>query len=363
MLGAVREGVERVLRAAALSASRTARRGKIVVQTYRGYGSSKHLFLMGRVLRRPPEIEASGGGLWDNLRKLSRLMRAWGIEKARLSARFDDIDKTVETDRDGYFRIELDLPKPPPAGRHWHQVSLRLDHPVTIETLGDVFVPGDRAGFAVISDIDDTVMHTGVANKLMMMWRLFVQGADGRTAFPGMAPFLRALHQGPGGDNGNPMLYVSRAPWAIYGVLERFFHLHDIPVGPILFLREWGMTLQHPFPKRGKGHKIGLIRQMMTHYDDLPFILIGDSGQRDPEVYAEIVRNFPDRVLAIYIRDVSANPTRDRAIQQMATDLAKSGSSMMLAADTEAMAKHAAARGWIAEAALAEIRAEIQQPS
>ena len=347
------------MRAAVQSASRTARRGEIVVQTYRGYGSNKRLYLMGRVLRRPSDADSLGHGLLDNLRTLSRLMRAWGIENARLSARFGAVERTVETDRDGYFRVELDLPAPPPADRRWHQVGIHLERPAGIEAVGDVFVPGERAGFVVISDIDDTVMHTGVANKLMMMWRLFVQGADSRTAFPGMAAFLRALHQGRSGDDANPMLYVSRAPWAIYGVLERFFNLHHIPVGPILFLREWGLTLQHPFPKRGKGHKIGLIRQMIAHYDDLPFILIGDSGQRDPEIYAEIVRAFPDRVLAIYIRDVSANPKRDQAIQQMAADLAKAGSSLVLAADTEAMARHAAAEGWIGDDTLAGITAEI----
>lgn len=347
----------------AKAASRTARRGDVAVRTYRGYGSANRLFLMGRVLREPVSAAPNGQGLWNNLKILWRLMRAWGIDDARIEARFGDVETTLHTDKDGYFRLDLPLSTPPPAGQLWHQVAFRLAHPGTIEVEGDVFIPGDKAGFAVISDIDDTVMHTGVANKAMMMWRLFAQGAESRTAFPGMAAFLRALHQGRSGADANPMLYVSRAPWAIYGVLDRFFNLNEIPAGPILFLREWGMTLQHPLPRRGKNHKTDLIDQMIRHYDNLPFVLIGDSGQRDPEVYADIVERYPGRVRAVYIRDVSADPRRDRTITAMRADLENAGATLILAADTMAMAEHAAEQNLIAKTTLSAIQAEIAKAS
>ncbi|MEM8951919.1 MAG: phosphatase domain-containing protein [Pseudomonadota bacterium] len=356
MFSACRQGFERAVRLLAKSASRTARRGEIVVQTYRGYGSRQRLFLMGRVLRRPSPDISGGEGLWHNLKAVWRLMRAWGIDDARLSARFGDAEATISTDHDGYFRLDLDLLRPPPADKLWHQVTIRLDRPVDIEVEGNVFIPGQNCSFAVISDIDDTVMRTGVANKLLMMWRLFVQGAESRTAFPGMASFLRALHRGRKQRDDNPMLYVSRAPWAIYDVLDRFFNLHGIPEGPILFLREWGLTLQNPFPRRGKGHKIDFIRQMIAHYEGLPFILIGDSGQRDPEVYAEIAREFPDRILAVYIRDVSRDARRDQAIAGLAEGLGANAGSLVLAADTATMADHAADQGLIARSTLAEIK-------
>ncbi len=315
---------------------------------------------MGRVLRQPSKAASGGEGFWYNLQALWRLMRAWGIADARLSARFGDIETEIETDADGYFRLDLELNRPPPTDRLWHQVAVRLAEPAAIEVEGDVFIPCHNCSFVVISDIDDTVMHTGVANKLMMMWRLFVQGAESRTAFPGMASFLSALHQGRKQRDANPMLYVSRAPWAIYGVLDRFFNLHRIPEGPILFLRDWGLTLQHPLPKRGKGHKIGLIRQMITHYEDLPFILIGDSGQRDPEIYGEIIKSFPNRILAVYIRDVSNDPKRRSAISRMADDLEGGGPSFILASNTLTMAEHAVDQGLIAQEALADIAAAVE---
>jgi phosphatidate phosphatase APP1 len=343
------------------SASRTARRGRVTVQTYRGYGSTRRIFLMGRVFREASPELPPGTGFVRNLKSIWRLTRAWGIEDAVLAARFGGIKTSVRTDRDGYFRLVLDLQERPPTDRLWHEVIISLEEPAAIEVAANVFVPSSAPDFVVISDIDDTVMHTGVANKLLMMWRLFVQGAEGRTAIPGMAAFLQALHRGPHGKNANPMLYVSRAPWSIYGVLERFFHLHEIPAGPILFLREWGLTLQHPFPRRSKGHKRDLIRQIIEHYDDLPFILIGDSGQRDPEVYAEIVKSFPKRVLAVYIRDVSRDPMRDQAIGKLGAELEALGSPLLLADDVRIMAQHAVTQELIGAGALDKIAARLDQ--
>ena len=350
------------MRAVVGSASRTARRGKIVVQTYRGYGTTEHIVLIGRVLReaspeRPPAI-----GFWRSLRAIWRMMRAWGLAEVKLTARFNKIETTIKTDKDGYFHLRLDLTEPPSGDRLWHQVAIRLEEPTVIETVGDVFIPRPGSDFVVISDIDDTVMHTGVANKLFMMWRLFVQGAESRTAIPGMVALLRALHRGPKGDSANPMLYVSRAPWAIYGVLERFFQLHGIPEGPILFLREWGLTLQHPVPRRGKGHKHNHIRQAIEHFHDLPFILIGDSGQQDPEVYADIVKTYPNRIRAIYIRDVGNSKTRGPAISQIAAELAELGSPLVLAVDVRKMAASAAERGLIKASALDDIGHELDKP-
>ena len=151
------------------------------------------------------------------------------------------------------------------------------------------------------------------------------------------------------------MIYVSRAPWSIYEVLDEFFNLHDIPVGPILFLREWGLTLQSPLPRRAQDHKLELIRNILALYRELPFVLIGDSGQRDPEIYTQIVREHPGRVLAIYIRNVSRDPARHEAIEALALEAVEAGSSLLLAADSLAIAEHAAAHGLVAPGALADV--------
>src|SRR5918996_6329280 len=134
-------------------------------------------------------------------------------------------------------------------------------------------------------------MYKGVASKAKMLWRPFMQRPRSRVAFPGVAALLRALHVGTSGTEFNPMLYVSRRPWSLYEILDEFFNLHSIPVGPLLFLREWGVTLRNPLPRRPWGHKLEFIRNMLSLYEHLPFILIGDSGKHDPRSTHSSSRN------------------------------------------------------------------------
>ena len=333
----------------------------VELKGYRGYGSREEIFLIGRVFRQPRIGDNDGRHqFFGAMIALGQRLRRRGIADAVVEASFSGSQQQVRTDRDGYFRVHLRLSVPPPRDILWHTMGLELLAPISVRADAIVFIAPVGARCVVISDIDDTVMHTGVGNKALMLWRLFMQRAENRVAFPGVAMLLQAFHNGASGTEHNPMLYVSRAPWSIYEVLDGFFRQHDIPVGPVLFLREWGMTLQRPLPRRGKAHKLELIRRMLGLYHDLPFVLIGDSGQRDPEIYAQVVREQPGRVLAIYIRNVTSAAARHHAIAQLAAEVAEAGSSLILAHDSLAMAVHAADRGLITPAAMENVRAAVR---
>lgn len=334
-------------------------RGGIVLQPYRGYGSPERAFLIGRVFHQRSATPMQGA--WDIRRQLRDVMRRLVRRPAAdVLVRGETLGARAEarTDADGYFRLEWSFDDGAArSDRLWHPVALKLAGDVAIEAVGEIYVPPPRARFAVISDIDDTVMHTGVANKLGMMWRLFVSNAESRTAFPGVAAFYRALHAGASGDECNPMLYVSRAPWGIYEVLEEFFQRRNIPIGPVLFLREWGVSWRSPLPRRAEDHKRVLIEAIMAVYDALPVVLIGDSGQHDPEIYRRSVERYGARVLAVYIRDVSPHDARIRdEIAAMEAAIREAGSHLVLAADTVAMAEHAARLGLVAPEAVEVIR-------
>ena len=332
------------------------------VVPYRGYGSREEVFLIGSVFHQPtssPKDDNSTGRL---LVQIGRRLLRRGVSGVEIEMRFAGSTRRVETDAHGYFRVHMDLAEPPSPDRLWHTAEVELisgpkdQNPSEVETArADIFIPPENADFVVVSDIDDTVMYTGVANKVKMFWRLFAERADSRVAFPGVAAFYRALHAGPSGESLNPILYVSRGPWGIYDMLDEFFNQHDIPIGPILFLREWDVRLKSPLPKRAEGHKKDLVRKMLSLYAGMPFVLIGDSGQHDPEIYGDIVREHRGRVKAVYIRDVSGSSTRENEIAKLAEEVQKSGASLMLADDSYAMARHAAEHGYISESALSKV--------
>jgi phosphatidate phosphatase APP1 len=152
-----------------------------------------------------------------------------------------------------------------------------------------------------------------------------------------VAAFYRALHAGV-----NPMFYVSKSPWNLYLPLVELMQAEAIPLGPLL-LRDFGLHLA----RRKEEHKLTQIGRILATYDRLRFVLIGDSGERDPEVYSEIVRRHPGRVRAIYIRAIDPDATRTAAIEELAAQVRKSDCQLVLAPDTAYAAVHAAAEGLI----------------
>lgn len=332
------------------------RRG-VVLQPYRGYGSNSRIFVIGRAFwQRTDEQEEA------EFRAILRRIRRRPVRGALIRARFYGAEQTVRTDHDGYFRVEMGPGEAVAGDRVWHRLDLTMLVPEVVSSFAEVYIPPTAARVVVVSDIDDTVMHTGVANKAAMLWRLFVEDAESRTVLPGVSVLYRALHAGAGGDEGNPMLYVSRAPWGIYEILEEFFQRHEIPVGPILFLREWGVSLKRPLPRRAVDHKRHLIEAMMRLYADMPFVLIGDSGQRDPEIYRRMVERFGGRVRAIYIRDVTARgPERAAEVTAMAETLRAAGVHLVLAPDSAAIADDAARLGLISAQAREAVKARVEE--
>lgn len=128
--------------------------------------------------------------------------------------------------------------------------------------------------------------------------------------------------------------------------------MNDIPEGPVLFLREWGLTLQRPMPRRAREHKRELIEDMLARYPDFPFLLIGDSGQHDPEVYANIVRDHPNRVEAVYIRDVTLDEGRSEEIQALWRATRVAECPLIVTDESSVMAEHAVESGFIADEVL-----------
>ncbi len=344
-----------------LSAS-TGRTGSPLIVPYRSYGTIDRLLVMGRVLSNTPAAAPGAtDSVWQNLLSTYRRLESDEVPGARVQAQIGNVVAEAETDEEGYFRMWLEgVSEYTTPG--WLGVDLRLrepldDHGMDASTRAHVLVPANEAQFGVISDIDDTVMQSHATELLRMAKLTFLGNAYTRLPFPGVAAFYRALVGS--GPVENPIAYVSSSPWNLYDLIVDFFELQEIPPGP-MFLRDWGITTEELLPTEHSRHKLLAIETLFEFYGDLPFILIGDSGQQDPEIYAEIVRRYADRVLAVYVRDVSEDRRREHAILELTKEVIESGSSLILAEDTLQMAQHGADNGWIQREALREIQREIE---
>jgi phosphatidate phosphatase APP1 len=342
------------------------RKRPLVILAYRGYGTPKKLYIKGRVIEDKGITTASEG---DSTRlNFANMMKRFfnaEVPHARIKVRFQGMEQEVTADAEGYFEIWIEPSQPLPADRIWHEIELDLIAPRTeqpVHTTATVLVPPASAQFGVISDIDDTVIHTDAVNLARMVGTVMLGNAHTRLLLKGVAAFYRALFQGNPEhaqlNTFNPLFYISNSPWNLYDLLSEFFHLHNIPIGPVLFLRQWGFTKRERLPTRIREHKLTSARNILTLFPELPFILIGDSGEQDPEIYAELVSQFPQRIQAVYIRNVSRKVRRPAELGILADKVLQAGSTLILADDTWPLAQHAAQQGWITPASLIEIEAE-----
>jgi phosphatidate phosphatase APP1 len=279
--------------------------------------------------------------------------------------RFQEQEQEVVADEEGHFSVWIEPRQPLADQRLWHQIEIELLDPIPdeqrrhpVKAVGEVLVPPPTARHVVVSDIDDTVLQSDATHLIKMARHVFLGNAHTRLPFPGVAALYRALFHGASGEEMNPMFYVSSSPWNLYDLLAQFFHLQDIPIGPVLFLRNWGVSEDELLPTRHVKYKKNTIRQMLDFYPDLPFILIGDSGQEDPEIYADLVREYPERIEAVYIRSVKRNLERPAEIEKLAKEVMDAGSALVLADDSLAIAKHALQMGYIKAEALPDIGEE-----
>lgn len=321
---------------------------------YRGNGTTASWTVRGRLVEASAvEHGSEDEPWWRNAATAVRRFVAADVPGGLVRAGEDGVE--VVTDVEGYFVAEL-----PADGRTgWIDVPLELLGPTapgqqTVRASAPVLVPEQDAEFGIISDLDDTVIWSGIISTLTMLKLVLFHNASTRTPFPGVGALYRALQRGPDDKGRNPVFYVSSSPWNLYDLLERFLELHDIPAGP-LFLTDWGLDAGKLMREETKAFKLNRIGELLATYPELDFVLIGDSGQHDPEIYEQAVIQHPGRIRAVYIRDV-ARDERDAQVHTVAERMRIAGVPTLLMSDSVAAAEHARSEGLLSEAGLTAVQ-------
>lgn len=336
------------------------------LDAYRSYGTATKFYIKGRLLGDrglQPQTATDSG--WRNFRSMVRRFNSREIAGADLVAELPDGSQhLVSTDDEGYFTLTLEPQMlPAPAAYLWYPIPVRVARLPTafapgqavVQATASVLVPPAGAEFGVISDLDDTVFETRATNMLKMLARTLLSNAHSRQPFEGVAAFYRQLQRGRTGRPDNPFFYVSSSPWNLYDMLDEFMGLHELPPGPLL-LRDFTMATPKTTPPPGItgsaaihfAHKLHEIDDLLTTYPQLPFVLLGDSGQQDARIYREVVRRHPGRIRVVYIRDVQV-PARALLVGPIIEELRVEGVPMLLVADYAAAAAHAAGLGLVAQ--------------
>ncbi|WP_034385313.1 App1 family protein [Deinococcus sp. YIM 77859] len=323
-------------------------RGKLILQPYVGWGTPESVELTGRVLLpRTLAPARKGDPRWRNVRNSVRRLLSREVGGVRVTGTLGGSTASAVSDSDGYFTLVF-APESPLAGG-WHEASLAIEgRPGSTRARVQVVA---EARFGIISDLDDTVIQSDVTSLPRMLYTSLTGNARTRLPFPGVGALYRALTRD--GERRNPIFYVSSSPWNFFDLLWQFLEYRRIPLGP-LFLRNWGVDLL----KGHGGYKHGVIERLFARFPHLNFVLVGDSGEKDPEIYAEVVRAHPGRVLAVYIRDVTG-AERDQGVLSLREEVRRAGVDLVLAADSLKAASHAMALGLITPGELRSVLTSV----
>ncbi|KAK2616504.1 hypothetical protein QQS21_000547 [Conoideocrella luteorostrata] len=201
--------------------------------------------------------------------------------------------KTVLTDDAGHFNVRAALEFIPNHVRVLANEKLSATQEVKIT---------EPAGVSLISDIDDTIKRSNISGGAREIFRnTFVRDLDG-LCIDGVREWYTDMHK-----MGVSMHYCSNSPWQLFPVLASFFKIAGLPPGS-LHLKQYSGMLQGIFEPVAERKKTTLNR-LIKDFPNRKFLLVGDSGEADLEVYTELVLANPGRILAIFIRDVTTPET------------------------------------------------------
>lgn len=157
----------------------------------------------------------------------------------------------------------------------------------------------EATGVSVISDIDDTIKISHVTDPHALLRSTFVEPYE---AVPGMAEVYRRWVAAGAGFH-----YVSASPWQLYPPLSAFLHAAGFPEGSFhMQLFRWKDSISANLFESPEAMKLEAIEPILNAFPRRRFVFVGDSGQRDPEVYGSFARRYPEQVVRVLIRNVTS---------------------------------------------------------
>lgn len=272
---------------------------RLTIEPYDGYATPDHLIARGRVLAAREVEKIDGRSKLANARQMMRLFATHEVADVTVTSG----GSSAVTDAEGYFT--LFLPRTDQVG--WVNVAVSIPGHAAI---CPVMVARPDADVVVISDIDDTMIHTGAWSTPRNLWTSFTGNVESRKVFADAVTLIRALSQ----QDRNPVYFVSSSPWNFHGFLNAVFARAGLPNAP-KFLRDYGFGTDQFITGRHGDHKGGAIDRILAAHPALPAVLIGDTGQHDAQIYADAALRNPGRIARVILRAPGRGADTDDLLQ------------------------------------------------
>jgi phosphatidate phosphatase APP1 len=284
-----------------------------------GNGAGKFLLFGQLTYTRVKDFTFKDYSRRKTFRTLLRLYQSKPFANQELLLKFDKGEVKVSTNLKGGFRTETDCDL---SHALLKQVQLKDGSEVKlIEGLYHYTIQQMQSETIVVSDIDDTLMHSFIAQKMRKFRTLMFTKLEKRKAVEDMQFLVRNLAR-----SGSCPVYLSNSEQNLYPLIFRFLAHNSFPSGPI-FLKQlrsmWDVIRNIKLPLKNQ-HKIQTLQELLAFFPNKSFILIGDNTQSDLQIYIDTAKKNKDRVKFIIIRRVVAN-NDEKVIKEAAKELAPHG--------------------------------------
>jgi phosphatidate phosphatase APP1 len=198
---------------------------------------------------------------------------------------------------------------------HRSVVPLKLLRPPAVNetqvaaTNADVHIVR-QTGLSIVSDIDDTIKLTEATSRRQMLANTFLRPFE---VVEGMAELYRQWHA-----MGADFHYVSSSPWQLYQSLSDLCSTSNFPAGSmhLRYFRMRDEMFRRWRPVRNN-KKVGIIAALLKWLPHRKYVLVGDSGEKDPEIYRFLAKRFPEQVVAILIRNLQSHPLDAKRLRKL----------------------------------------------
>ncbi len=277
---------------------------KLDLKLYRGYVNKNQLVVFGHVFKSwaPDKYRTDRRGI-KHAFSIIHMFRIKPINNIEIKLKFKNLEITTKTLDDGYFRFDVPFEGVLESGWHTYEVTCKVGKIGIIEQ-GELLKPFESK-LGVISDIDDTFLISHSNSFFKKLYVMLLKNINNRKIFDDVVKHYRHLSS-HGQDNevaSNSFFYVSSSEWNLYGFINDVAEMHNLPKAVIKLKKIKTGISDFLFTGRGShDHKFNKIKDIISFYPSLHYVLLGDDSQHDAFIYEHICKIFPKNIKAVYLR-------------------------------------------------------------
>jgi len=274
---------------------------------YHAYGNNHYMIVQGRMERERDFKSVSNDDGWiRNLWRRAKQVKADDIESADINLSINHESFKTKGDDEGYFSFNVQTKQRLNMGyqkiilqiagnKHLHEANATI-----IDTTPLV---------GIISDFDDTLIISEVTDKISLGINTMFKNYKQRILVPTMIErFTKVLSQNPKGTPST-LFILTGSPQQLFTPIEKFLNYHHFPKHTLILKKAHGDN-QDPLTDQF-AYKTQKIERLIKLYPNMKWVMFGDSGEKDAEVYKAMQEKYPHKVMRYYIRDVDSGKIKE----------------------------------------------------